>query len=189
MKCQSCGHEILEPVISEYCTNCGKSIGISKENAAVISAAGIQRSADPLFLVRELISAFFPVVASVIPVAVLSYFAAGIAAGLSLTFLDLILAIGIYSRASTFQFFNDKLQIFDGTKLRMEIPYSQIRQISPLTAKREGESYEGKFLITFDQGMPAVEIPSNPSNPELKIDLLSWLSQKVNALGKRNSSG
>ncbi|MFI5419691.1 MAG: hypothetical protein ACHQ1H_01860 [Nitrososphaerales archaeon] len=189
MKCQSCGHEVLEPVISEYCTNCGKSIGISKENATLISASAIQQSADPLFTVRELISAFFPVVASVIPVAVLSYFAAGIAVALGLTFLDLILAIGIYSRASTFQFFNDKLQIFGGARLRKEIRYSQIRQISPFTTHRQGERYEGKFLITFGQGTPEVEIPSNPSNSELKIDLFSWLSQKVNTLGKANSSG
>jgi hypothetical protein len=186
MKCQSCGHEILEPVISEYCTNCGKPIGISKEDSSLIAAPLIQRPADPLFIVRELNPAMFPVAASLIPVAVLSYFAGGTAAAIGLTFLDLVLAIGIYLRASTFQFFNDKLQIFDGTKLRNDIRYSQIRQISPFAAKREGERYEGKFLITLEDTPEDLEIPSNPNNSELKIDLLSWLSQQVSALGKTN---
>ena len=177
MKCPSCGHEVLEPLITGYCTNCGKPLGAAKENSTPISALSPQTGrAEPIFLVRELNPALFPVAASVIPVAVLSYFAGGTAAAAVLTLLDLVLSITIYLRSSTFQFWESKLQVFDGTKLKHEISYAQIYAISPQTA----EEFEGKFVIHFEQGTRhELEIPANPIDPALKMDLFSWLTRKV----------
>src|SRR5579872_2810821 len=160
MKCENCGHEVLEPIISNYCTNCGKVTGVSKGKAALSPANSSPR---PKFTIKEWNSAFLPAVASIIPVLVLSYFLAGTAAAIILTFLDFLLTGAFYQRASAYEFFEEKLRILEGGRVTEEIAYSQIQKISSSGPERAGQKYDGSFIISV-LGPPSdeIEIPSNP---------------------------
>jgi hypothetical protein len=191
MNCQNCGHQVIEPVISNYCTNCGKPTGISKEYAEHLILSKFEGSSDPFFTIRNLSSAFFPVIASVIPVSLLSYFGGGIRTSIVLTTIDLIVAIAIFLRATTYQFFEDKLRIFRGLYLAEEIEYSKIADNNAMFSSYDishGSEYKGKIMIKL-KGSPEreIEIPSNPRNPDLKTDLLNWLNSKVARYRKLSS--
>jgi hypothetical protein len=180
MKCEHCGHEILEPILSDYCTNCGKPLGISKDKLIRDTTPNSERLYGPKFVIREWNPALFPVVASIIPVLILAYFAAGIAAAAILTFLDLLLALFLYLRAPAYLFYEDRLRIFEAGGMTREIEYFQIQKISSLTASPADQKYEGGFIISITGGpIRYIEIPANPQNSELGVDLTSWLSARA----------
>src|ERR1700730_8147780 len=105
MKCENCDHELLEPNISKYCTNCGKLTGNTHEKSAPIAPPTAVLRGKPKFAITEWNAAFFPIIASIIPVMVLSYFAAGTAAAVVLTLIDILLSFYLYFQAPTYQFF------------------------------------------------------------------------------------
>jgi hypothetical protein len=183
LNCENCGHQIIEPVISNYCTNCGKLTGITKEHVDNKAPIPIQSPADPVFKVRSLNSVFFPVIASLIPVSFLAYFGGGVGAAIALTSIDFLIVIAISLRATTYKFFNDKLRIFRGINFLEEIEYSKIEENAASFSSRDhvlGLEHEGKVIIKVN-GNPdrEFEIPSNPRNPELKTDLANWLNSRI----------
>jgi hypothetical protein len=181
MNCENCGHKVLEPIISEYCTNCGRPTSTSKAKLVPDREASLNLF-EPKFIVREWNSAFFPGVASIIPVLVLSYFAAGTVAAIILTSLDFLFALWLYLRTATFEFFDDRLRILSVGRVAREIRYSELEKIDAVGSGIVLRKYEGSFILLAKGPQPEeIEIPSNPKNPELGIDLISWLSAKVAA--------
>ena len=180
MKCENCDHELLEPNISKYCTNCGKLTGNTHEKSAPIAPPTAVLRGKPKFAITEWNAAFFPIIASIIPVMVLSYFAAGTAAAVVLTLIDILLSFYLYFQAPTYQFFDDRLRIFQNGRMVREIEYFQMKKIGSPTIALSDQKYDGSFIISTTGGLVGdFEIPSNPINSELEVDLIRWLSSKI----------
>ncbi len=89
-------------------------------------------------------------------------------------------AIAIKFLAEKQEFYEDSIKLFEGNLLKMTLPYSGIVKVG-YWGKRLGKRNNFRFIITIqtDTIQKDLKIATNPLNNKRKIDLFTWLSEKI----------